>query len=256
MNEKAFSVQHLTVDYGETSVLWDISFSVPKGALVGVIGPNGAGKSTLLKTSIGLVKPACGQTLFFGSPFKAMRKRIAYVPQRSSVDWDFPITALELVLMGRYGKLGLLKRLRKADYEAAKQALKTVDMEEFADRQIDQLSGGQKQRLFLARALLQDGDIYLLDEPFSGIDMASEKALMKLLTSLKKQGKTLIVVHHDLTAVQDYFDWVVLLNTSLIACGPVDEMFTAENVRRTYGQKGDLLAEVTKLQKFKQAGRK
>lgn len=256
MNEEAFSVQHLTVDYGETSVLWDISFSVPTGTLVGVIGPNGAGKSTLLKTAIGLVKPACGQTLFFGSPFKAIRKRVAYVPQRSSVDWDFPITALELVLMGRYGKLGFLRRLKKADYEAAKQALKTVGMEEFADRQIDQLSGGQKQRLFFARALLQDADIYLLDEPFSGIDMASEKALMKLLKTLQKQGKTLFVVHHDLAAAQDYFDWVMLLNTSLIACGPIDEVFTAENIARTYGQKGSLLAEVIKLKKSKQAGRK
>jgi len=256
MNESAFETHDLSVDYGQTSVLWDISFRIPKGSLVGVIGPNGAGKSTLLKTAIGMVKPASGTVRFNGRPFSQVRKEIAYVPQRSSIDWDFPITALEVVLMGRYGKLGWLKWPRKADRDAAMQALATLEMQQFADRQIDQLSGGQQQRLFLARALLQDADVYLLDEPFAGVDMASERASMQVLKQLKKQGKTLFVVHHDLTAVEDYFDWVVLLNTSLVASGPTDEVFTAENIARTYGQKGSLLAEATKLFKHKNEGRR
>ncbi len=250
----AFEAHDLTVDYGQLSVLWDINFSIPKGKLVGVIGPNGAGKSTLLKTAIGIVKPVSGNVRFLGEPFKNVRTKVAYVPQRTSIDWDFPITALEVVLMGRYGKLGWLRWPRKADRDAAMQALTTLEMQDFADRQIDQLSGGQQQRLFLARALVQDADVYLLDEPFAGVDMASERTIMQVLKKLKKQGKTLFVVHHDLTAVQDYFDWVVLLNTSLIASGPTEDVFTAENVARTYGQKGSLLAEAIKLSKHKQQG--
>ena len=254
MSEVAFASQNLTVDYGQTSVLWDLNFSIPCGTLVGVIGPNGAGKSTLLKSALGLVKPTAGNVRIFDQPFKAVRSKVAYVPQRNSVDWDFPITVLEVVLMGRYGRLGLLKWPRKADRLAAFEALKMLGMEGFADRQIDQLSGGEKQRVFLARSLLQDAEIYLLDEPFAGVDLATEKAIMQLLKKLKKQGKTLIVVHHDLNSVTDYFDWVVLLNTSLVACGETEQVFTADNIERTYGQKGALLAEVTKLSKCKQEG--
>ena len=254
MDEFAFAAQNLTVDYGETSVLWDICFSIPKGALVGVIGPNGAGKSTLLKTALGIVKPTAGHVRFFGKSFKDVRSKVAYVPQRTSVDWDFPITVLEVVLMGRYGKLGWLKWPRKADRLAAMEALKMLEIDHLADRQIDQLSGGQQQRIFIARALLQDANILLLDEPFAGVDLATEKTIMALLKKLKKRGKTLFVVHHDLTAVQDYFDWVVLLNTSLVAYGETEKVFTTENIGYTYGQKGELLAEVTRLSKCKQEG--
>ncbi|MCB1108433.1 MAG: metal ABC transporter ATP-binding protein [Chlamydiia bacterium] len=254
MGETVFKAQNLTVDYGQTSVLWDISFTIPQGKLVGVIGPNGAGKSTLLKTALGIVKPTAGQVRFFGQNFKDVREKVAYIPQRSSVDWDFPITVLEVVLMGRYGKLGWLKWPRQADKIAAMQALEMLEMDAFEGRQIDQLSGGQQQRVFLARALLQDADIYLLDEPFAGVDLATEKAIMILLKKLKKQGKTLFVVHHDLNAVQEYFDWVVLLNTSLVACGETEQVFNQDNIARTYGQKGALLAEVTKLSKSKQEG--
>ncbi|HPE85284.1 MAG TPA: metal ABC transporter ATP-binding protein [Chlamydiales bacterium] len=254
MGETVFKAQNLTVDYGQTSVLWDISFTIPQGKLVGVIGPNGAGKSTLLKTALGIVKPTAGQVRFFGQNFKDVREKVAYIPQRSSVDWDFPITVLEVVLMGRYGKLGWLKWPRQADKIAAMQALEMLEMDAFEGRQIDQLSGGQQQRVFLARALLQDAGIYLLDEPFAGVDLATEKAIMILLKKLKKQGKTLFVVHHDLNAVQEYFDWVVLLNTSLVACGETEQVFNQDNIARTYGQKGALLAEVTKLSKSKQEG--
>ena len=253
MNE-ALVLEGITVDYGETSVLWDVGFSIPKGTLVGVIGPNGAGKSTLLKTALGIVRPMCGDIHFFGQPFKAVRSKVAYVPQRGTVDWEFPITVLEVVLMGRYGNLGWLKWPRKADRMAAMRALKLVEMDAFADRQISQLSGGQQQRVFLARALVQDPEIFLLDEPFAGVDLATEKALMQVLKALRKEGKTLFVVHHDLTAVEDYFDWVVLLNTSLIACGKTSDVFTSENIGRTYGQKGALLAEATKLSAGKQKG--
>lgn len=252
--DEALTLDGVTVDYGETSVLWDVSFSIPKGSLVGVIGPNGAGKSTLLKTTLGIVKPVSGKVAFFGSPFKAVRSKVAYVPQRGSVDWEFPITVREVVLMGRYGKLGWMKWPRKADRIAAMHALQLVEMEAFADRQISQLSGGQQQRVFLARALVQDPDIFLLDEPFAAVDLATEKALMQVLKSLRKKGKTVFVVHHDLTAVEDYFDHVVLLNTSLIACGKTVEVFTSENIGRTYGQKGALLAEATKLNAGKQKG--
>ena len=254
MTTSAIEAKNLTVDYGQLSVLWDISFAVPSGSLVGVIGPNGAGKSTFLKTALGLVKPITGQVTFFGKPFSEVRSQIAYVPQRSSIDWEFPITVLEVVLMGRYGKLGWLKWPKKADRQAAMNALKTLEIDQLADRQIDQLSGGQQQRVFIARALLQDAEIYLLDEPFVGVDMATKKTCLQLLKTLRKQGKTLFVVHHDLETVQDDFDHVVLLNTSLIAVGPTENVFTSENIARTYGQKGMLLAEATKLSRSKQAG--
>jgi manganese/zinc/iron transport system ATP- binding protein len=230
MKKYAIEAEQLNVNYGKVSTLWDISFQIPKGVIVGVLGRNGAGKSTLLKAALGLVSPLSGKISLNG--------KVAYVPQRESVDWDFPITAEEVVLMGRYGKLGLFGRPTKADFEAAREALEQVGMSPFAKRQISQLSGGQQQRLFIARALVQMADIILLDEPFAGVDLETEKAIIALLKTQKE--KTILMVHHDLPSVEEYFDWVLLLNTRLLGCGPVKEVFTKENLSRTFG-KGPLL---------------
>ncbi|MBI3508992.1 MAG: ABC transporter ATP-binding protein [Chlamydiia bacterium] len=216
----------LTVHHGKTAVLWNLTFQVPKGVLLGILGPNGAGKSTMLKTLMGLIRPLSGQIECSG--------KIAYVPQRESIDWDFPITALEVVMMGRFGKLGFFKRLRKADREAALIMLEQVGMKELAHRQINQLSGGQQQKLFIARALMQEADVYLLDEPFAGVDLTTEKAIMEILKRQKEAGKTLLIVHHDLPTVREYFDWVILLNRRLVACGPVKEVFNREHVQSTF----------------------
>lgn len=252
--EFAVDVEQLTVNYDHIPVLWDVCFSIPRGKLVGIIGPNGAGKSTLLKAMLGIVKPLSGKVAFFSHPLKKNYKKIAYVPQRNSVDWDFPITVLDLVLMGRYGKLNFLKWPRAADKEAARHALNLVGMLNFEHRQIGQLSGGQQQRIFIARALLQDAEIYFMDEPFAGVDIATEQAIIALLDSLKTQGKTLFVVHHDLNSVDKYFDWVILLNTSLIASGPTQEVFHAENLERAYGKSAHLLDEAAKLSQNKSTG--
>lgn len=247
-------VEQLTVNYEKTSVLWDINFSIPEKTIVGILGPNGAGKSTLLKALLGLLKPLNGHITFFGKPLAKVRQRVGYVPQRSSVDWDFPITAFDLVMMGRYGKMGLLKWASKEDREATRMALEQVEMLDFADRQIGQLSGGQQQRLFIARALVQDADIYLLDEPYAGIDMATEKTLHALFENLRQKGKTLLIVHHNLNATESYFDWLVLLNTCLIASGPVNEVFTQQNISRTYGRSSLLLDEAAIKAKNKTSG--
>lgn len=252
----ALKIEQLTVNYDKTPVLWDIHCEIPEGKLVGIIGPNGAGKSTLLKTLLGMACPLSGKIEFFGQPYKKVREKIAYVPQRSSVDWDFPITAFEVVLMGRYGKLGFFKWPKVADREAALHALEMVGMLPFSDRQISQLSGGQQQRLFIARALLQDADLYLMDEPFAGVDMATEKAIIALMDKLKVQGKTLLVVHHDLSTVDAYFDWVIMLNTCLIASGPVEEIFNSDTIMRTYGRSSALLDEATKMTQNKKSGMK
>jgi manganese/zinc/iron transport system ATP- binding protein len=249
-------ISELTVNYDKTAVLWDINFSIPAGKIVGLIGPNGAGKSTLLKAAMGLIQPISGTVRFFGHSFAEKRSKIAYVPQRSSVDWDFPITAFDLVLMGSYGKLGLFKWTSKKDRAAAKKALEMVEMLPFAHRQISELSGGQQQRLFIARALLQEADLYLMDEPFAGIDMATEKALIQLFRKLRDQGKTLFIVHHDLGTAKEYFDWIVMLNTCLIACGPVKEIYFDQNILRTYGRSTSLLDEAAKLVQKKTTGRK
>ncbi len=252
----ALKVEHLTVNYDKTPVLWDISFDVPQGKLVGIIGPNGAGKSTLIKAALGIVKPLSGKVLFFDRPLKKVRQRVAYVPQRSSVDWDFPITALDVVLMGRYGRLKWMKWPRAADREAAKAALEMVGMLGFAHRQIGQLSGGQQQRLFIARALLEEADIYLMDEPFAGVDIATEQAILALLQTLKKQGKTVFVVHHDLNTVDRYFDWVIMLNMCLVKAGPIEEAFHTEEIVRTYGKSAVLLDEAARLAQNKASGKK
>ena len=239
----SLKVEQLTVNYEKTSVLWDVNFTIPQNRLVGILGPNGAGKSTLLKALLGLIRPLSGKVEFFGKPICQLRQKIGYVPQRSSVDWDFPITAFDLVLMGRYGKMGLLKWASKLDKEATWEALDMVEMAPFAKRQIRQLSGGQQQRLFIARAFVQNADIYLLDEPFAGIDMTTEKALIRLFEILRKKGKTLLIVHHDLGTADNYFDWILLLNTCLIAAGPTSDIFTPENIARTYGRSAVLLDE-------------
>jgi len=247
-------ISHLNVNYGKTPVLWDITLSIPRGQLVGIIGPNGAGKSTLLKSVLGLIKPISGKVELFGEPLKAVKKRVAYVPQRESVDWDFPITVRELVLMGRYGGLGLFRWLRQSDYEAADRYLDMVGMSSYSHRQISQLSGGQQQRAFIARALAQEADVYFMDEPFSGIDMATETLIVNLLKKLKESGKTVFVVHHDLNNVENYFDWVIMLNMRLVACGEVANTFNSHYLNMAFGKSCALFDEAFKLSKNKTTG--
>lgn len=249
-------VNQLMVNYDKTPVLWDISLKIPPGVVVGIIGPNGAGKSTLIKAVLGLIKPLSGKVEFFGKPLKHVRQRVAYVPQRESVDWDFPVTARDLVLMGRYGRLGLFNRPREADWAAADYYLDQVGMSEYAHRQISQLSGGQQQRVFLARALLQEADVYFMDEPFTGVDLATETVIVQLLHQLKEKGKTVFVVHHDLNTVESYYDHAILLNMRLIAYGPIDEVFTPHNLNATYGKSYALFNEALKLSQNKQTGLK
>ncbi len=231
----AIQVTDLTVAYRDKPVLWDIDLTVPGGVLMGIIGPNGAGKTTLIKTILGLIRPAAGQVLIYGKPYAEQRRLVAYVPQRSSVDWDFPTSVLDVVMMGRYGALGWFRRPGKRERELALEALTRVGMQEFAHRQISQLSGGQQQRVFLARALVQDAQVYFMDEPFQGVDATTERAIVGLLQDLRTAGKTVVVVHHDLQTVAEYFDWVTLLNVRLIASAPVAEAFTEAALRATYG---------------------
>ncbi|KPB03308.1 MULTISPECIES: metal ABC transporter ATP-binding protein [unclassified Bacillus (in: firmicutes)] len=228
-------IENLTVAYHRKPVLKEVSFSVPEGKLIGIIGPNGAGKSTLIKAALELIPKASGTISIYGKSYKSQRKLIGYVPQRGSVDWDFPTNALDVVLMGRYGHIGWVKRPNKKDIEFAYECLDKVGMKEYATRQISQLSGGQQQRVFLARALAQDASIYFMDEPFVGVDAATEKAIITILNELKAQGKTVLVVHHDLQTVKEYFDWVLLLNLRKIAIGPTEEVFTMDNLQKTYG---------------------
>ncbi len=235
MQKHVIEVEDMTVAYEEKPVLWDIDINIPKGVLMAIVGPNGAGKSTLIKAMLNLVKPISGKVLFNGLSYECQRRYIGYVPQRGSVDWDFPTSVLDVVLMGTYGKIGWIKRPGKKEKEKSLDAIKKVGMEEFVDRQISQLSGGQQQRVFLARALVQDADIYFMDEPFQGVDAKTERAIINILKELRLRGKTVIVVHHDLQTVKEYFDWVALLNTKLIQYGKVDEVFTDENLRITYG---------------------
>ena len=228
-------VRGVTAAYGSEPVLWDVSFRVPEGQLVAVVGPNGAGKTTLLKVVMGLMEPAAGRATVFGKPFAKARQLVGYVPQRGSVDWDFPTDALDVVQMGLYGRLGWFRRPGRKEREKAMECLEKVGMGGFAGRQISQLSGGQQQRVFLARALAQEARLYLTDEPFAGVDYKTEQAIVGLLRELKAAGGTVVVVHHDLATVPDYFDRVVILNRRLVAEGPVDEVFTRENVADAYG---------------------
>lgn len=233
----AIEITDLTIAYKEKPVLWDIDLEFPEGKLTAIVGPNGAGKTTLLKATLGLIPPSAGQVLVFGKPLRHQRRLIGYVPQRGSVDWDFPTSALDVVMMGRYGHLGWLRRPGKAEHDLAMRALQSVGMEDYAGRQISQLSGGQQQRVFLARALAQDAAIYLMDEPFQGVDAVTERAILEMMSRLRDEGKTVIVVHHDLQSVPAHFDRAVLLNVRKIASGPVQEVFTDANLRAAYGDR-------------------
>lgn len=234
-------VHDVTVAYHRKPVLWDVDVQIPRGRLVAVLGPNGAGKSTLLKAILGLVPLASGSVQIFESTLSRVRRRVAYVPQRESVDWDFPIDALGVALMGRYGHLGWFRRPGARDREIAMEMLSKVGMSEFANRQISQLSGGQQQRIFLARALAQHADLYLMDEPFAGVDAATERTVVEVLRALRSEGKTVVAVHHDLQTVREYFDEVVMLNTRLVAAGSVEHAFTKDNLHTTYGGRLTLL---------------
>lgn len=240
----ALEVHDLTVAYRKKPVLWGVDFEIAPGQLVGILGPNGAGKSTLIKAAMGLLPLSSGWVEVCGEPLEANRQMVGYVPQREDIDWDFPVNVMDVVLMGRYGKLGLFKRPKKKDHEIAYECLEKVNMHPFADRQISNLSGGQQQRVFLARALAQESDIYLMDEPFAGVDAATESAIITLLRELRDKGKTVFVVHHDLSTVPEYFDSVILLNARLIDYGPTKEIFTTENLGKTYGGQLTVMAEV------------
>jgi manganese/zinc/iron transport system ATP- binding protein len=231
----ALEFHDLTVAYHAQPVLWDVDLAIPEGRLIAVVGPNGAGKSTLLKAALGLVRPTTGWVQVFGRPYEQRRSWVGYVPQRESVDWDFPTSALDVVTMGLYGQLGWFRRPSRRHRDVAQQCLEHVGIGDLAHRQISQLSGGQQQRVFLARALAQDARLYLMDEPFAGVDATTERAILGLLQELRGNGRTVVAVHHDLQTVADYFDWVVLLNLRLVAAGPVAETFTTENLQRTYG---------------------
>lgn len=234
----------MTVAYHRKPVLWDIDYRAPRGKLIAIVGPNGSGKTTLIKAALDLVPRASGRVEMFGEPYQSQRHRVAYVPQRGSVDWDFPVSALDVVAMGLYRKIGWWRPVTSKYKRIALEALERVGMADYARRQISQLSGGQQQRVFLARALAQDADLYLMDEPFAGVDAATERAILEVLQELRSSGKTAIVVHHDLQTVGEYFDEVVLLNMRIVASGPTDLVFTADNLRATYGGKLALLDQV------------
>jgi len=239
----AVEVSDLTVAYQSKPVLWDVDLLVPRGVLMAIVGPNGAGKTTLLKAILGLVPVAAGQVLIFGRSLAEQRALVSYVPQRGSVDWDFPTTVLDVVLMGLYHKIGWIRRPGAEERRKAMEALEQVGMAAFARRQISQLSGGQQQRVFLARALVQDAQLFFMDEPFQGVDATTERAIINILQQLRSQGKTVVVVHHDLQTVPEYFDWVTLINVRRIACGPVSEVFNEKNLRAAYGGRVALIVE-------------
>jgi len=239
----ALEIHDMTVAYHRRPVLWDIDLVVPEGKLVGIVGPNGAGKTTLIKAVLGLLPLASGKVEIYGRPYHEQRHLIGYVPQRESVDWDFPVTVRDVVLMGTYGRLGWCRRPGRAERETADRCLAQVGLTEFRDRQIRQLSGGQQQRVFLARALAQDAKVYFMDEPFAGVDAATESAIIELLQQLRSAGKTVFVVHHDLQTVRGYFDYVILLNMRLVAYGPTNTTFTPANLHKTYGGRLTILDE-------------
>lgn len=241
MEATPLKISDLTVAYQKKPVLKNIDFVIPEGKLIGIIGPNGAGKSTLIKAALGLIPKVTGTVEIYGKPYTQKRHMVGYVPQRESVDWDFPTNALDVVMMGRYGHLGWFRRPGAKERKMAMDCLEKVGMASFADRQISQLSGGQQQRIFLARALCQDAKLYFMDEPFVGVDAATEKAIITLLNELKGQGKTVLVVHHDLSTVKEYFDWTLLLNVHLMGLGPTDQVFTKANLQKTYGGKLTIL---------------
>ncbi|MFT4756907.1 MAG: manganese/zinc/iron transport system ATP- binding protein [Vicingaceae bacterium] len=247
----SIETHNLTVSYNRRPVLWNIDFELPTGKIIGIIGPNGSGKTTLLKAIMGLVPTSSGYVKIFDQDLNDVRSRVSYVPQRESVDWDFPASVMDIVLMGRYKKNNLFKRISKADRDIAAEALEKVNMLEFSKRQISQLSGGQQQRVFIARSLAQGADLYIMDEPFIGVDAATEEAILKLLSDMKKDGKTVVVVHHDLQTAKDFFDWIVLLNTRMVAAGPIEEIFNETLLQEAYGGKLNVLSQVGDLMKEK-----
>jgi manganese/zinc/iron transport system ATP- binding protein len=248
MKEKvSIEAHNLTVSYGAGPVLWDIDFELPTGKIIGIIGPNGSGKTTLLKTIMGLLEPSSGFVKIMNKSLDEIRDSIAYVPQRTSVDWDFPASVYDVVMMGRYGKKKLLKRPNQLDVEIVNQSIEKVGLTEFRNRQISQLSGGQQQRVFIARALAQKADVYLMDEPFAGVDAATESSILSILQEMRAEGKTLLMVHHDLQTVSEYFDYLVLLNTRLVAKGTLQEVLTKENLSNAYGGQLTLLAKVVDI---------
>lgn len=248
-DDAPLAIHDLTVAYHRKPVLWDVDLDIPDGKLVGVVGPNGAGKSTLIKACLDLIPRASGEIGIYGKSYKEQRHLVAYVPQRESVDWDFPVSALDVVAMGAYRRLGWFRRVTKEESEKARDCLDQVGIGHLADRQISQLSGGQQQRVFLARALIQDAELYLMDEPFAAVDAATEEAIVSLLRTLSEKGKTCLVVHHDLATVTTYFDWLVLLNMRIVASGPAETTFTRENLQKTYGGKLSLLEKAAEALK-------
>lgn len=247
VDRPCLEAHNLTVSYNRKPVLWNIDFTLPQGNLIGVIGPNGSGKTTLLKAIMGLIKPASGYVKVFSQELNDVRKRVSYVPQRETVDWDFPASALDVVLMGRYKPSNIFRSLTTGDRQIALESLERVGMSDFANRQISQLSGGQQQRVFIARSLAQNADMFIMDEPFVGVDAATEASILDLLSSMKKDGKTVVVVHHDLETAKQYFDWIVLLNTRLVASGTKEEVFIPELLQEAYGGKLTLLNRITEL---------
>ena len=230
-------IRNLSVTYRTEPALWNVDLNFPEGEMIAIVGPNGAGKSTLIKAVMGLVPITAGKVNIYNKPYSKQRSKVAYVPQRGSVDWDFPTDASDVVEMGLYGKLGWLHRPNSQTREKARECLEKVGLEDYADRQIGQLSGGQQQRVFVARALAQDPQIYLMDEPLNGVDAVTEETILSILENLRKEGKTIVMVHHDLQTVDKYFDWVVMLNRSLVATGPIKEVFTKENLDKAYQEK-------------------
>lgn len=246
-SENIIEVHDLTVSYSKKPALWNVDFDLPKGKIIGVIGPNGAGKSTLLKAIMGLLPLASGYIKLYDRELDQVREKVSYVPQRNSVDWDFPASVKEVVEMGLYGRRGLFGRFSQADRDKVRSALEQVNMWSFANRHIAQLSGGQQQRVFLARAMAQEADLYLMDEPFAGVDASTEQSILDLLAQMCATGKTILVVHHDLQTAREYFDWIVLLNTRLVASGQTKEVFTGANLKEAYGGKLTLLDDIGDL---------
>jgi len=242
--ESPLSIHDVTVAYQQKRVVWDVDYVAPAGKLIAIVGPNGAGKSTLLKAALDLIPTVAGSVRVYGAPYREMRRRVAYVPQRTSVDWDFPVSALDVTAMGLYRQIGWFRPVTRPWKAKALHHLERVGMADLAHRQISQLSGGQQQRVFLARALAQDAELYLMDEPFAGVDAATERAIVEILRELQSAGRTALVVHHDLHTVPQYFDHVLLLNVRLVASGPIAEVFTHENLEKTFRGKLTLLDQV------------
>lgn len=237
----ALSVDNLTVYYRTVCALQSVSALIPSGVLLAIAGPNGGGKTTFIKSVLGLITPITGTVSFFGAHLSTQRSRVAYIPQRLSVDWDFPATVFDVVMMGRYAQLGWLRWPSQNDTHKVYEALAQVQLSAYANRHISELSGGQQQRVFVARALVQEAELLLLDEPFVGIDIKTEKIIMQILRTLQQQGKTIVVVHHDLQTLSDYFDWVFLLNVTAIALGPIEQVCVSEYMCAAYGDRNIII---------------